>query len=144
MPIYEYECRTHGRFEVLVLSSMGAAYPCPTCRMPSARVMSALARVKVVHRRRLRYGEGAPNKIINRQETGGSDILVLSDGALEQEEVDYIAQGAVEKEQSRVRKGRSNETKERLGQLVKLAENTRPGKRAAAIKEAMADGIRYV
>ena len=42
MPVYEYECREHGLFELLnSLSQSRDPAPCPTCALPGARVLSA-------------------------------------------------------------------------------------------------------
>ncbi len=41
MPIYEFECEIHGKFEALFPRVMGVEYqPCPTCDMPAPRIVS--------------------------------------------------------------------------------------------------------
>jgi len=41
MPIYEFECETHGRFEALFPRVVGVEYqPCPTCDVPAPRIYS--------------------------------------------------------------------------------------------------------
>jgi putative FmdB family regulatory protein len=41
MPMYEYECDEHGRFEQLrPLSEYAAPAPCPTCELGAPRVVS--------------------------------------------------------------------------------------------------------
>ncbi len=46
MPIYEYECHEHGRFEELIpMLDCGLPAKCKFCAMPSPRVMSAWGRV---------------------------------------------------------------------------------------------------
>lgn len=58
MPIYEYECRTHGVFELL--KSVSEAYEagaCPRCAAPGQRLisvptLSAMARSEVIARDR--------------------------------------------------------------------------------------------
>jgi len=41
MPIYEYECEEHGKFEVLEYRPPGAEYtPCPVCDVPAPMVPS--------------------------------------------------------------------------------------------------------
>jgi putative FmdB family regulatory protein len=42
MPIYEHECGRHGVFEALrAMSEASLAAPCPVCRDPSRRIVSA-------------------------------------------------------------------------------------------------------
>jgi putative FmdB family regulatory protein len=41
MPIYEFECEEHGKFEALFPRVVGVDYqPCPTCDVPAPRVFS--------------------------------------------------------------------------------------------------------
>lgn len=45
MPTYEYECLTHGRYEMVrSYEDRDADKSCPTCGAPSRRVMSVPAR----------------------------------------------------------------------------------------------------
>ena len=45
MPIYEYECLNHGRFEMVrSYEDRDANKSCPTCGAPSRRVMSVPAK----------------------------------------------------------------------------------------------------
>lgn len=45
MPTYEYECLTHGRYEMVrSYEDRDAERSCPTCGAPSRRVMSVPAR----------------------------------------------------------------------------------------------------
>ncbi len=74
------------------------------------------------------------------EETGGMDIFVPSWGAMEKAEVDYVTQGAIEKEKARVRKERTErrtQTQKQIGALMKVAYAQKPGQRAKAIKAAM-------
>jgi hypothetical protein len=78
--------------------------------------------------------------MITGKETGGLDIFIPSYGALEQAEVEYIAEGAVEKEKARVKK--KNKTHQRQNQAivqsyVNLANRTPKGKKAKVLREAM-------
>lgn len=42
MPLYEYECRDHGLFELIRgIAESGEPAPCPDCTLPGARVLSA-------------------------------------------------------------------------------------------------------
>ena len=91
----------------------------------------------------MRYGSGSPGKIMTHAETGGLDIFIPSDGAMEQEEVDYIAQGAIEKERARVKKakkqGARNETQARIQAYTDLAHSTPRGQRAKILRRAIAE-----
>src|SRR5215468_7414537 len=41
MPIYEYECEEHGKFEVLEYRPPGVELkPCPKCDIPAPRILS--------------------------------------------------------------------------------------------------------
>lgn len=41
MPLYEFECEEHGKFEALFPRVVGVEYqPCPTCDVPAPRVFS--------------------------------------------------------------------------------------------------------
>ena len=90
--------------------------------------------------KRLQYGTGSPGKIILGSETGGLDIFVPSGGAMEQEEVDYVAEVAIEKERDRVKrqKGRHrNANQEAIANLTQLAHQTKPKQRIKVMREAI-------
>ena len=68
-------------------------------------------------------------------------------GAMEQAEVDDVAQIAVEKEKERVAKGRplserNAETKEALGNIVKVGKSQPEGKRAQTMNKVKREGLR--
>jgi hypothetical protein len=103
--------------------------------------------VIVKTKERLPYGTGSKGKFIPAEETGGLSIYVPSFGALEQEEVDYTAMGAVEKERERVAKNRPlNEenamTKEALGNIVKIGKSQPEGKRHKTMEQVKREGLR--
>ena len=141
MPIYEYECTKCGVFECYKhVDNCAEPERCPECEAMAPRIISSLS-IKIVQgNRRLPLGSGSPGKMITGKETGGLDIFIPSYGALEQEEVNYIAEGAIEKEKSRVRK--KNKTPQRQNQTnlqayVNLANRTPKGKKAKVLREAM-------
>lgn len=145
MPFYIFCCQEHGEFEDF--RSMEAAIlptPCPLCRRIAVRVWTAPA-IKIVSKQRLPLGKGCYGKTVTHQETGGLDIFVPSFGAMEQDEVDYIAQGAVEKERARVKKaqkqGARNETQVKIGAYADLARKAKPGQRAKTIREALKEEV---
>ena len=141
-PVYEYVCPVHGRFEQFKpMSSHAQPQLCPQCETLARRVFS-LPVIKVVERKRLRYGSGSPGKIMTHRETGGLDIFIPSDGAMEQDEVDYIAEGAMEKERERVKKAKKSpqrETQARIQAYTTLANRTPRGQRAKVLREAIAE-----
>jgi putative FmdB family regulatory protein len=49
MPIYEYVCPKHGKFDRVILTDSGDSARCPKCGIVSKRILSAPAVVKVVH-----------------------------------------------------------------------------------------------
>lgn len=50
MPIYEYECPVHGKFESLgVMSQCSEDQSCPECGTSSRRVISAWARATIAN-----------------------------------------------------------------------------------------------
>jgi putative FmdB family regulatory protein len=146
--IYEFICKKHGVFEAYRnMDNCTASEPCPVCKRLSERIIS-LPTVKIVQdKKRLPLGSGSEGKIVSSKETGGLDIFIPSYGMLEQEEVDYIAEGAVEKEKARVRKKkkiaqRANQAM--VQSFVDLANKTPRGQKAKAIREAMKDTARQV
>ena len=92
----------------------------------------------------LPYGNGSRGRYISHTETGGSDIFVPSFGAMEKEEVDYVVEGAIEKERARVKRRETTRTRELLESYVGLAHRTKPGKRGEAIREAMKQKERHI
>ena len=141
MPLYSFVCPSHGEFEQFKLVlQRDDGQTCPKCRMASVRVISMPA-ISFIQKERLEYGSGSYGKIVSHKETGGLDIFVPSFGALEQDEVDYVAMAAVEKEKDRVkkRKGPRNETQARIQAYGELARSAKPGKRAETLRKAIAE-----
>ena len=85
----------------------------------------------VKNKARGRYGSEAPSKLIPA-EKGRSAIYVMSDGSLEQEEVDYLVEATQEKEDSKIRK---SATKERLEQVVRATRKAPRGMRAEVAQD---------
>ena len=140
-PIYQYRCPEHGDFELLQPMHAITASICPTCGLGVARVMSVPAKVTVTYSEKLPYGNKSRGKIVHVP--GGDSIFVPSWGALEKEEVDYVAEGAVEKEKERVRKGKvGGDYRASIDSYMKLAAKTPKGKKGNAIREAMKEKVR--
>ncbi len=57
MPIYEYDCPIHRRFEnISSIDDTGSAY-CPQCHVKCGRVPSRIALARVHHTERLDYND---------------------------------------------------------------------------------------
>lgn len=141
MPYYEFKCRVHGKFDIFrPMGKSSEIANCPHCGEVGIRLFSS-PNIKIVNKPRLQFGSGSPGKIITRTETGGLDIYIPSLGAMEQDEVDYIAEGAKEKEINRVKKGRKqgprSEKQARIQAYTALAHRTPKGKRAKVLREAI-------
>ena len=103
--------------------------------------------VHVVTPVRKPYGYGSVGKYVSAKETGGLPIFVPSFGAMEQEEVDFVAEEASGKEKARVKAHQAlNEdnaiTKEALGNIVKTVKQQPEGKRIKAASEIIKGGLR--
>lgn len=141
MPVYEWNCVKHGRFDGFrLIDNCTSPALCPKCSKLSERIIS-LPTVKIVQdKKRLPLGTGSAGRMVTSKETGGMGVFIPSFGAMEQEEVDYIAEGAIEKEKSRVKK--SKKTIQRKNQavvqaFVDLANRTPRGQKSKAIKQAL-------
>ncbi len=139
--IYEFRCPNCGVFEAYrTMDTCTAPEPCPKCKTMSERIISLLAVSIKQGSQRLIFGSGSPGKIISPEETGGVGIYIPSGGAMEQEEVDYIAEGAIEKEKTRVKK-KKKETQSANQAIVQayvdLANKTPRGQKAKAIRETI-------
>ena len=148
MPFYEHSCPDHGKFEVFKLMCQSAELErCPTCGRVAIRVFSASV-IKMVEKKRLAFGSGSPGKMLTSKETGGLDIFIPSMGAMEQEEVDYIAEVAVDKEKERVKKTHGHprsRNQARIQAYAQLGRKAKRGQRAKTIREAIAqEGDRLV
>ena len=122
------------------MSQSGAATSCPTCGEVALKVIT-MPNIKIVNVPRLQFGSGSRGRVITPAETGGMGIYIPSMGAMEQQEVDYIAAGAIEKERSRIKKkkGPRSEMQAKLQAYTNLAKRARPGQRAKAIQDAIKD-----
>ncbi len=141
MPLYPHICDFHGPFEEFrPMERYAELGHCPECGRVGHRLIS-LPAIRFVTRERLEYGSGSPGRVLTHQETGGMGIYIPSGGAMEQAEVDYVALGAVEKEQERVRKRRGprSDAQARIQDYAALALSQPRGQRAKAIKEAVAE-----
>ena len=139
MPTYELECLQDGyRFEKIIPFEQSSSVTCPRCGGNTRHIITA-STIIVKQSKQLKYGSGSEGKFIPRSETGGLDIFIPSEGVMEQQEVDYVAGMAVEKERERVKKskGHRNANQEAISELTKLAYQTKPGKRIEILRQAI-------
>ena len=80
------------------------------------------------------YGKEAPSKLVPA-EKGRSAIYVMSEGVLEQEEVDYLVEATQYKEDERIRKNIKRPTQERLEQVMEATKRAPRGERAKTAHE---------
>lgn len=142
MPLFEYDCIQHGRFERLVSSQDTSVPMCPTCGFVGRRVISLSAPVHVKFPERMQYGSGSPGRMVTSKETGGLDIFIPSGGAMDKSEIDDVACAAIEKEQGRVKrlKGHARSANaEAISALTNLAHNTPKGQRIKVLNEAITE-----
>jgi len=65
MPIYEFECPEHGRFEVLKTLGSPETEPCPKCGKESSKVFSAIGFFRIHHTEKLGYNDSL--RVYDRQ-----------------------------------------------------------------------------
>ena len=143
-PLYEYWCQGCGlEFDKIRAIEERNLTSCPDCGARADLVPSVVS-IRVVRRERQLLGSGAKGRYVSHKETGGLPILIPSFGALEQEEIDYIAEGAIEKEKERVRKRKPSRMAQKIAAFTDLAYQTKPGQRLKAIKEASKQKERHI
>ena len=139
--IYEFFCKTHGVFESYrTIDNRSTPEPCPECKVLSERIISLPAVHIKQGSQRLQFGSGSAGRMISHKETGGLDIYIPSAGAMEQAEVDYIAEGAIEKEKARVKKKKKtiqSANQAIVQAYVNLANSKPRGQKAKAIRETI-------
>lgn len=141
MPLYEFCCNKHGVFDgYRTIENRSVSEPCPICKVLSERIISLPAIVIKQGSQRLQFGSGSPGRVISHKETGGLDIYIPSAGAMEQAEIDYIAEGAIEKEKERVKKKKKTiqgANQAIVQAYVNLANSKPRGQKAKAIRETL-------
>ena len=90
----------------------------------------------------LPLGNGSRGRFISSQETGGLAILVPSFGALEKEEVDYVAEEAIYAEKERLKKPEPRLTKTALQNVVTETLKAPEGKRKKTLEQITKEGLR--
>ncbi len=94
-------------------------------------MISVPYKCRIEHKENLPLGNKSRGKFIPPQGKR-SGILVPSFGALEKEEVDYLVEASLEKENTRVRK---SEQKDTLEKVTKVLLNTPKGQRGKKLTE---------
>jgi hypothetical protein len=83
---------------------------------------------------RLPLGEKARSRFVPPKD-GRQGVCVLSEGALEKEEIDYIVEAHKQKEDERIKKGIKRPKQERLGAVLGEVVKAPAGKRADTARE---------
>jgi putative FmdB family regulatory protein len=140
-PVYEFSCDRHGVFESYrLMTNCTEPEPCPKCKTLSERIIS-LPSVRLVQgAKSLQFGSGSPGRMVTPKETGGVGIYIPSMGLMEQQEVDYIAEGAIEKEKARVKKKRKTiqgANQAIVQAYVNIANRAPKGQKANAIRKVI-------
>ena len=141
MPLYEFSCEKHGRFgDYRPMGSCTIPSPCPVCNVLSERVISLPAINITQGSQTLQFGSGSPGRMVTPEETGGMGVYIPSMGAMEQAEVDYIAEGAIAKEKARVKNAKGKpqrRAQEKIQGYTNLVNSTPRKKRINTLREAI-------
>ncbi len=96
--------------------------------------------IRIITPVRREFGSLAPSQLIPSKVPGGLPSYVISEGALEQEEIDHI--GLVEDEREVTRqKQEKSDTKKAIGNMVTTAKKEKRGNRFSTMKEIQAEGM---
>tara|TARA_Y100000310_G_scaffold307921_1_gene350504 strand:+ start:360 stop:674 length:315 start_codon:yes stop_codon:yes gene_type:complete len=85
---------------------------------------------------RRQYGDEAPSKLVPA-EKGRSPIYIMSDGALEQEEVDYLVEASQYKQDEQMKRKVKSKTKQELERVATEISKAPKGKRAKKGREIL-------
>ena len=91
---------------------------------------------------RLPLGNKSRGRLITSEETGGMSILVPSFGALEKEEVDYVAEEAIYREKERLKTAEPRLAKTALQNVVTQTLKAPKGKRKKLLEQITKEGMR--
>ena len=95
---------------------------------------------RIINPVRREFGSRAPSQLIESKVPGGFPSYVISEGALEQEEIDHIA--LVQEERDIVQSKREkSDTAKAIGNLVTTAKKEKQGKRFSTMKKVKAEGM---
>ncbi len=89
----------------------------------------------------LRLGNKSRGRFISSEETGGMSILIPSFGALEKEEVDYVAEEAIYREKERQKKSEPRLTTVALQNVMAETLKAPKGKRKKTLERITKEGM---
>jgi len=96
--------------------------------------------IRIVNPVRREFGSKAPSQLVPSKVEGGLPSYVISEGALEQEEIDHI--GLVEDEREVARqKQEKSETKKAIGNIATQAKKEKRGNRFSKMKKIQEEGM---
>jgi putative FmdB family regulatory protein len=139
MPRYEHYCQDHGEFEVFRhMEDCALPALCPECGVTSERLFSVPC-ITIDSSPRLKYGSGSASRMIPSAQTGGVPIYIASEGAIQNDEMDYLTVGAIENEKARVKKRGNRQNKQLVSAYTELARRAPKGQRIKTLRAAMAE-----
>jgi len=90
---------------------------------------------------RLPLGNKSRGRYLTSEETGGLPILIPSFGALEKEEIDYVAEAAIEKEKERVKVTPPRDSQVAISNVVNESKKAPKGKRKGTMDLIRKEGM---
>lgn len=96
--------------------------------------------IRVINPVRRQFGTKAPSQLIPSKVPGGLPSYVISEGALEQQEIDEIGLIQDEREVARQKQEKSD-TKKAIGNLVTTAVKEKRGNRFSTMKKIREEGM---
>ena len=96
--------------------------------------------IRVINPVRREFGSKAPSQLIPSKVEGGHPSYVISEGALEQEEIDHIALVQEERDIAQSKQEKSD-TFKAIGNITKLAKKQPEGKRFSTMKRLQREGM---
>ena len=96
--------------------------------------------MRVITPVRREFGSLAPSQLIPSKVEGGHPSYVISEGALEQEEIDHIALVQEERDIAESKKEKSD-TSKAIGNIVTQAKKEPEGKRFSTMKKIKQEGM---
>ena len=96
--------------------------------------------IRVINPVRREFGSKAPSQLIESKVPGGHPSYVLSEGMLEQEEIDHITLVQEERDIAQSKREKSK-TAQAIGNIVKTAKKQPEGKRFSTMKRLQREGM---
>lgn len=141
-PTYNYQCGKCGlcfdKHQSIVMRDFAS---CPDCGASSNLIPSLCARPVIRERKRLQYGYGSAGRYISSKETGGLPVYIPSLGAMEQAEVDDVAEAAIYKEKERVKVSAPRQSTMALQNIVKETMKAPKGQRKKTMELIRKEGM---